>query len=160
MTGPTFKGVITALITPLRDGNVDDDALKALVERQIAAGVHGVVPMGTTGESATLTAEEHAHVVESVVSTVAGRIRVIAGAGSSSTDVAIDKVRHAKTVGADGALVVTPYYNRPSQEGLALHFEAIAEEGTISKKDLDLFRWCETAEEAWDHISGFYALER
>ncbi|MDP3401205.1 MAG: dihydrodipicolinate synthase family protein, partial [Brevundimonas sp.] len=127
MTGPTFKGVITALITPLRDGKVDNAALTALVERQIAAGVHGVVPMGTTGESATLTGEEHAHVVESVVSTVAGRIRVIAGAGSSSTDVAIDKVRHAKTVGADGALVVTPYYNRPSQEGLALHFEAIAE---------------------------------
>lgn len=127
MTGPTFKGVITALITPLRDGKVDNDALTALVERQVAAGVHGLVPMGTTGESATLTAEEHAHVVESVVSTVAGRIRVIAGAGSSSTDVAIEKVRHAKTVGADGALVVTPYYNRPSQEGLALHFEAIAE---------------------------------
>lgn len=127
MTGPTFKGIITALITPLRDGKVDEAALKALVERQVAAGVHGVVPMGTTGESATLTAEEHARVVEAVVEAVAGRIRVIAGAGSSSTDATIEKVRHAKTIGADGALVVTPYYNRPSQEGLARHFEAVAE---------------------------------
>lgn len=127
MTGPLFKGVITALITPLRDGNVDEDAFVRLLERQIAAGVHGVVPMGTTGESASLRPEEHKRVVELCVSVAAGRVRVIAGAGSSATDKAIDFVRHAKTVGADGALVVTPYYNRPSQEGMARHFEAIAE---------------------------------
>ncbi|MBN8528998.1 MAG: 4-hydroxy-tetrahydrodipicolinate synthase [Caulobacterales bacterium] len=127
MNVPLFKGVITALITPLRDGNVDEDAFTRLLERQIAAGVHGVVPMGTTGESATLHADEHQRVVELAVKIAAGRIRVIAGAGSSATDKAIDMVRHAKTVGADGALVVTPYYNRPSQAGLQAHFEAIAE---------------------------------
>ncbi|GAA0623743.1 4-hydroxy-tetrahydrodipicolinate synthase [Brevundimonas kwangchunensis] len=122
-----FKGVITALITPLRDGKVDVAAFTRLLERQIAAGVHGVVPMGTTGESASLTADEHKQVVELCVSVAAGRVRVIAGAGSSATDKAIELVRFAKTVGADGALVVTPYYNRPSQAGLAAHFEAIAE---------------------------------
>ncbi len=127
MTAPLFKGVITALITPLRDGNVDEAAFEALLERQIAAGVHGVVPMGTTGESASLTQDEHRRVVELCVKCARGRVRVIAGAGSSATDKAIDRVRHAKTVGADGALVVTPYYSRPSQAGLAAHFEAIAE---------------------------------
>ncbi|WP_339914917.1 4-hydroxy-tetrahydrodipicolinate synthase [uncultured Brevundimonas sp.] len=127
MTVPLFKGVITALITPLRDGNVDESAFERLVERQIAAGVHGLVPMGTTGESATMHVEEHKRVVELCVKIVAGRVRVIAGAGSSATDKAIELVRHAKSAGADGALVVTPYYNRPSQTGLALHFEAIAE---------------------------------
>lgn len=127
MTAPLFKGVITALITPLRDGKVDEAAFATLLERQIAAGVHGVVPMGTTGESASLHPEEHQRVVELCVQIAAGRVRVIAGAGSSSTDKAIDLVRHAKTVGADGALVVTPYYNRPSQAGMATHFEAIAE---------------------------------
>jgi len=127
MTAPLFKGVITALITPLRDGKVDEAAFTQLLERQIAAGVHGVVPMGTTGESASLTADEHRQVVELCVRVAAGRVRVIAGAGSSATDKAIDLVRFAKTVGADGALVVTPYYNRPSQEGLAQHFEAVAE---------------------------------
>ena len=126
MTAPLFKGVITALITPLRDGKVDEAAFRALLERQIAAGVHGVVPMGTTGESASLHLEEHKRVVELCVEVVAGRIPVIAGAGSSATDKAIELVRFAKTVGADGALVVTPYYNRPSQAGLAAHFEAIA----------------------------------
>jgi 4-hydroxy-tetrahydrodipicolinate synthase len=127
MTAPLFKGVITALITPLRDGNVDEAAFEALLERQIAAGVHGVVPMGTTGESASLTGDEHRRVIELCVKIVAGRVRVIAGAGASGTDKAIERVQHAKTVGADGALVVTPYYNRPSQAGLQAHFEAIAE---------------------------------
>ncbi len=127
MNAPLFKGVITALITPFRDGTVDEAAFTALVERQIAAGVHGVVPMGTTGESATLSVEEHKRVVELCVQVVGGRIRVIAGAGASATDKAIDLVRHAKTVGADGALVVTPYYNRPGQEGLYRHFAAIAD---------------------------------
>ena len=127
MTAPLFKGVITALITPLRDGNVDEAAFEALLERQIAAGVHGVVPMGTTGESASLTSDEHRAVVEQCVRIAAGRVRVIAGAGSSATDKAIEMARHAKTVGADGVLVVTPYYNRPSQAGLKAHFEAIAD---------------------------------
>ena len=127
MTAPLFKGVITALITPLRDGKVDEAAFTQLLERQIAAGIHGVVPMGTTGESASLTPDEHKRVVELCVQIAAGRVRVIAGAGSSATDKAIELARFAKTVGADGALIVTPYYNRPSQEGLARHFEAIAE---------------------------------
>ncbi len=127
MTAPLFKGVITALITPLRDGKVDETAFTQLLERQIAAGIHGVVPMGTTGESASLHLDEHKRVVELCVQVAAGRVRVIAGAGSSATDKSIELARHAKTVGADGALVVTPYYNRPSQAGLAAHFEAVAE---------------------------------
>ncbi|KQW83841.1 4-hydroxy-tetrahydrodipicolinate synthase [Brevundimonas sp. Root1279] len=127
MTAPLFKGVITALITPLRDGKVDEAAFRTLLERQIAAGVHGVVPMGTTGESASLHLDEHKRVVELCVSIAAGRLRVIAGAGSSATDKAIELAHFAKTVGADGALVVTPYYNRPSQAGMAAHFEAVAD---------------------------------
>lgn len=127
MNAPLFKGVITALITPLRDGKVDEAAFTQLLERQIAAGIHGVVPMGTTGESASLSLDEHKRVVELCVQVAAGRTRVIAGAGSSATEKSIELARFAKTVGADGALIVTPYYNRPSQAGLALHFEAIAE---------------------------------
>lgn len=127
MTAPLFKGVITALITPLRDGKVDEAAFTRLLERQIAAGIHGVVPMGTTGESASLHLDEHKRVVDLCVQVAAGRVRVIAGAGSSATDKAIELARHVKTAGADGALIVTPYYNRPSQEGLALHFEAVAD---------------------------------
>ena len=125
MNRPLFKGVITALITPFRDGKVDEAAYRRLIERQIAGGVHGIVPVGTTGESATVSVDEHKRIVELCVETVAGRVRVIAGAGASATDKAIDLVRHAKTVGADGALVVTPYYNRPSQDGLYAHFAAI-----------------------------------
>lgn len=127
MTAPLFKGVITALITPLRDGKVDEAAFTQLLERQIAAGIHGVVPMGTTGESASLHLDEHKRVVELCVQVAAGRVRVIAGAGASATDKAIELTQFAKAVGADGALIVTPYYNRPSQSGLAQHFEAIAE---------------------------------
>jgi 4-hydroxy-tetrahydrodipicolinate synthase len=122
-----FKGVLPALVTPFRDGAVDEDAFVRLVERQIAGGVHGLVPVGTTGESATLSHDEHRRVVELCVKTAAGRAPVIAGAGSNATAEAIELVRHAKTVGADAALVVTPYYNRPSQEGLYAHFAAIAE---------------------------------
>ena len=125
MNRPLFKGVITALITPFRDGKVDEAAYRRLIERQIAGGVHGIVPVGTTGESATVSVDEHKRIVELCVETVAGRVRVIAGAGASATDKAIDLVRHAKTVGADGALVVTPYYNRPSQDGLYAHFAAV-----------------------------------
>ncbi|HEY8002931.1 MAG TPA: 4-hydroxy-tetrahydrodipicolinate synthase [Phenylobacterium sp.] len=127
MSEPLFKGVFPALVTPFRDDAVDEDAFVRLVERQIAGGVHGLVPVGTTGESATLSHDEHRRVVELCVATAAGRVPVIAGAGSNSTAEAIELVRHAKTVGADAALVVTPYYNRPSQEGLYAHFAAINE---------------------------------
>ncbi len=127
MTRPSFRGVFTALVTPFRRGAVDDAAFVALVERQIAAGVHGLVPVGTTGETSTLSHDEHRHVVELCVKTVAGRVPVIAGAGSNATAEAIELTRHAKQVGAAAALVVTPYYNRPSQEGLYRHYAAIAE---------------------------------
>ena len=125
MSDPMFRGVLPALVTPFRDGEVDEKAFVALVERQIAGGVHGLVPVGTTGETATLTHDEHRRVVELCVQTARGRVPVVAGAGSNSTAEAIELVRHAKTVGADAALVVTPYYNRPSQDGLYAHFKAI-----------------------------------
>jgi len=127
MAEPMFKGVLPALVTPFRDGAVDEDAFVRLVERAIAGGVHGLVPVGTTGESATLSHDEHRRVVELCVRTAAGRVPVVAGCGSNATAEAIELVRHAKTVGADAALVVTPYYNRPSQEGLYAHYAAIAE---------------------------------
>jgi 4-hydroxy-tetrahydrodipicolinate synthase len=120
-----FKGVFTALVTPFRRGAVDEDALVRLVEHQIAAGVDGLVPVGTTGETATLSHVEHRRVVELTIETAAGRVPVIAGCGSNCTDEAIELMRHAKTVGADAALVVTPYYNRPSQEGLYRHYAAL-----------------------------------
>ncbi len=122
-----FKGVITALVTPFRDGALDEDAFVALVERQISGGVHGLVPVGTTGETSTLSHDEHRRVVELCVQTARGRVPVIAGAGSNSTAEAIELAGHAKAVGADAALVVTPYYNRPSQEGLYRHYAAINE---------------------------------
>jgi 4-hydroxy-tetrahydrodipicolinate synthase len=127
MSDPLFRGAITALATPFRDGAIDWPALERLLERQVEAGIHGVVPVGTTGETATLSPEEHKRVVSFCVETIAGRIPVIAGAGSNSTAEAIDLVRHAEAAGAQGALVVTPYYNRPSQEGLRRHYTAIAE---------------------------------
>lgn len=121
-----FKGVFTALITPFDSaGAVDEDAFIRLVERQIAGGVHGLVPVGTTGETATLSHDEHRRVVELCIAAAKGRVPVIAGAGSNCTREAVELVRHAKTVGADAALVVTPYYNRPSQEGLCQHYAAI-----------------------------------
>jgi 4-hydroxy-tetrahydrodipicolinate synthase len=125
MSQPMFQGVLPALVTPFRDGAVDEKAFEALVERQISGGVHGLVPVGTTGESATLSHEEHRRVVEICVKVASGRVPVVAGAGSNSTAEAISLVRHAKAVGADAALVVTPYYNRPSQEGLHAHYAAI-----------------------------------
>ena len=127
MSDPLFRGVFPALVTPFRDGEVDEAAFIRLVERQIDGGVHGLVPVGTTGETATLSHDEHRRVVELAVQTAAGRVPVIAGAGSNSTAEAIELVRHAKQVGADAALVVTPYYNRPSQEGLYAHYAAINE---------------------------------
>jgi 4-hydroxy-tetrahydrodipicolinate synthase len=127
MTRPSFRGVFTALVTPFRRGELDEATFVALVERQIAAGVHGLVPVGTTGEGSTLSHAEHRRVVELCVATARGRVPVIAGAGSNSLVEAIELTRHAKDVGADAVLSVTPYYNRPSQEGLYRHFAAIAE---------------------------------
>ncbi len=121
------RGAITALATPFSNGAFDAPAFRRLVERQIAAGVHGLVPVGTTGETATLSHEEHRLVVETCVEVAAGRVPVIAGAGSNSTAEAIGLVRHAREAGATAALVVTPYYNRPSQEGLFHHYAAIDE---------------------------------
>ncbi len=125
MVEPLFHGVLPALVTPFKNGAVDEDAFVALVERQIAGGVHGLVPVGTTGESTTLSHQEHRRVVELCVQTARGRVPVVAGAGSNSTAEAIELVQHAKQVGADAALVVAPYYNRPSQEGIYLHYKAI-----------------------------------
>ncbi|MDZ4762584.1 MAG: 4-hydroxy-tetrahydrodipicolinate synthase [Alphaproteobacteria bacterium] len=120
-----FRGSIPALVTPFRDGEVDDAAFIALVERQIEAGSHALAPCGTTGESTTLSHEEHRHVVELCVSTAKGRVPVIAGAGSNSTQEAIGLLAHAKAVGAHAALVVSPYYNRPTQEGIYAHYKAL-----------------------------------
>ena len=120
-----FTGSLPALVTPFHDGEVDMKALKSLVEWHIEAGSSGLVPVGTTGESPTLSHAEHEAVVEAVVKTADGRIPVIAGAGSNNTDEAIALARHAKSVGADAALVVTPYYNKPTQRGLLAHYRAI-----------------------------------
>ncbi len=120
-----FKGSMPALVTPFRNGAVDLDTLKQLVEWHIGEGSHGLVPVGTTGESPTLSHEEHELVIETVVKAVAGRIPVIAGAGSNNTVEAIRFVQFAEEVGADGALVVTPYYNKPTQRGLIAHYQAL-----------------------------------
>ena len=123
-----FKGVYTAIVTPFcRDQSVDEQALRALIDSNIKGGVTGVVPCGTTGESPTLSHEEHAHVVELVVEHVDGRVPVIAGTGSNSTQEAIDLTKRAAEAGVDGVLLVNPYYNKPTQEGLYRHFRAIAE---------------------------------
>lgn len=122
-----FTGVLPALITPFRDGMVDETAFAALVERQIASGVHGLVPAGTTGESVTLSADEQKRVISLCVEVAKGRLPVVAGTGTSDTAKTIELTRHAKTVGADAALVVTPYYNRPSQDGMIAHYTAIAD---------------------------------
>lgn len=124
-----FKGSMPALVTPFQNGSVDFDALKHLVEWHIEQGTHGLVPMGTTGESPTLSHAEHDAVVETVVKTVAGRVPVIAGAGSNNTIETVRLINHAKAVGADAALVVTPYYNKPTQRGLIAHYEAAADCG-------------------------------
>jgi len=126
-----FKGSMPALITPFKNGKVDEDALKALVEWHIAEGSHGLVPVGTTGESPTLSHDEHERVIEVVVQTVAGRVPVIAGAGSNNTVEAIRFVQFAEKIGADGALVVTPYYNKPTQRGLIAHFAAVHDASDI-----------------------------
>ncbi|MCB1346321.1 MAG: 4-hydroxy-tetrahydrodipicolinate synthase, partial [Rhodobacteraceae bacterium] len=126
-----FRGSLPALITPFRDGAVDFEALESLVEWHIAEGSHGLVPVGTTGESPTLTHDEHEAVVEAVVKAVKGRVPVIAGAGSNNTVEAIRLIRHAEKVGADAALVVTPYYNKPTQAGLLAHYRALHEASSL-----------------------------
>ena len=123
-----FEGLSTALITPFRDDAVDEPALRELVERQIAAGVDQLVPCGSTGESATLSHIEHGRVIEIVVSASRGRIRVLAGTGSNNTREAIELTQHAKAVGADGAVLISPYYNKPTQQGIYEHYRAIAEQ--------------------------------
>ena len=120
-----FKGSMTALVTPFRGGAVDEAAFRALVDWQISEGSHGLVPVGTTGESPTLSHEEHRKVVEICISEARGRVPVIAGAGSNNTHEAVELARHAEKAGATGILVVTPYYNKPNQEGMYQHFKAV-----------------------------------
>jgi 4-hydroxy-tetrahydrodipicolinate synthase len=122
-----FKGAFVAIVTPFTDGRIDEQELIDLIEFQIAGGTHGIVPCGTTGESATMSHEEHQRVVELTIKTVNGRVPVVAGSGSNSTSETIALTKYAREAGADGALVITPYYNKPSQEGLYLHFKAVAE---------------------------------
>ena len=126
-----FCGAFTALVTPFTSNGIDEGAYKKLIEWQIAQGIHGLVPCGTTGESPTLSEKEHTHVIELCVQTVAKRVPVIAGAGSNSTAEAIHMARHAAQVGADAILVVTPYYNKPTNKGIYLHYKAISESADI-----------------------------
>ena len=126
-----FQGVLTALATPFRDGTIDEKALRGLVARQIDAGIDGLVPCGSTGESATLSHEEHERVIEIVVEAADGRVPVVAGTGSNSTAEAIRLTRHAKEAGATGALLISPYYNKPTQAGLVAHYESIALETAL-----------------------------
>ena len=123
-----FEGLSTALITPFCDDAIDESALRELVERQIAAGTDQLVPCGSTGESATLSHFEHGKVIEIVVSAARGRAQVLAGTGSNNTREAIELTQHAKAVGADGALLISPYYNKPTQEGVYEHYRAVAEQ--------------------------------
>lgn len=122
-----FSGIFTALITPFRDGAVDEKAFRSFVEWQVQEGVNGLVPCGTTGESPTLSHAEHMRVVELCVEVAAGKVPVMAGTGSNSTEEAIVLTRHAQDAGVDAALVIAPYYNKPTQEGLFQHFKAVAE---------------------------------
>ncbi len=120
-----FHGSMPALVTPFKEGKFDEQAFRALVDWQIESGSHGLVPVGTTGESPTLTHEEHRHVVDVCIDEARGRVPVIAGAGSNNTVEAVELARHAEKAGADAVLVVTPYYNKPTQEGLYRHFKAV-----------------------------------
>ena len=127
-----YRGAYTAIVTPFAvDGTIDEAALQALIEAQIEGGIDGLVPVGTTGESPTLSHEEHNRVVELTVKFVNGRCKVIAGTGSNSTDEAIQLTQEAKRAGADATLQVVPYYNKPTQEGLYQHFRAVAEQGGL-----------------------------
>jgi 4-hydroxy-tetrahydrodipicolinate synthase len=120
-----FRGSITALVTPFQDGRVDEHRFRALIDWQIINGTHGLVPVGTTGESPTLSHKEHREVIDACIREAKGRLPVIAGAGSNNTEEAIELARFAERAGADGLLIVTPYYNKPSQEGLFRHFAAV-----------------------------------
>ncbi len=126
-----FSGSYVALVTPFKNGQVDKEKLEELVEWHITQGTNGIVPCGTTGESATLSHQEHDDVVETVVKAAGGRVKVIAGTGSNNTIEALRMTRFAKEIGADGALIITPYYNKPTQDGLYLHFKKIADEVDI-----------------------------
>ena len=126
-----IHGSLVAIVTPLNNGDIDEEALTNLIEFQIENGTHGIVPCGTTGESPTLSHEEHEHVIELTVKTVNKRVPVIAGTGSNSTKEAIRLTRFAEQAGADAALLVVPYYNKPTQEGLYLHFKHIAAQVSI-----------------------------
>ncbi len=120
-----FKGSITALVTPMVNGSLDEDAFRSFVEWQIEEGTHGLVPVGTTGESPTLTHDEHKRMIQICIEVAAGKVPVIAGAGSNNTREAIELSKYAESAGADGLLIVTPYYNKPNQEGLYQHYKAI-----------------------------------
>lgn len=122
-----YQGLYTAIVTPFKDGQVDYEAYKALIEAQIAGGVDGIVPMGTTGESPTVSTKEHLEIIRVCIETVAGRCQVIAGTGANCTAEAIEMTKAAAAMGADGTLQVCPYYNKPNQEGVYQHFKAIAE---------------------------------
>ncbi|NJB66730.1 4-hydroxy-tetrahydrodipicolinate synthase [Desulfobaculum xiamenense] len=126
-----FKGAFSALVTPFRNGEIDEEAFRAFIEWQIEQGIDGLVPCGTTGESATLTHAEHGRVIKICVDQVKGRVPVLAGSGSNNTLEAIELTRYAKEAGADGALLITPYYNKPTPAGLVAHFKAIATEVSI-----------------------------
>jgi 4-hydroxy-tetrahydrodipicolinate synthase len=120
-----FQGIYTALITPFKNGKIDEKAFQSFVEWQVKEGVHGLVPCGTTGESPTLTHDEHNRVIDLCIEAAAGKVKVMAGTGSNSTDEAIAMTRYAKKAGADGVLLVAPYYNKPTQEGIYQHYKAI-----------------------------------
>ena len=121
-----FQGAMVAIVTPFKNGRVDEESLRQLIDFQLANGTHGIVPCGTTGESATLSHEEHERVVEITVEQVAGKVPVIAGTGSNRTEEAVRLTKHAKKAGTDAALMISPYYNKPTQEGLFLHFQKVA----------------------------------
>ncbi len=126
-----YRGLYTAIVTPFKNNQIDTEALKALVEAQIAGGVDGIVPVGTTGESPTLSHSEHMEVIRLAIEYAAGRCQVIAGTGSNSTDEAIAMTKEAEAMGADGTLQVCPYYNKPSQEGVYRHFKAVADNTSL-----------------------------
>ena len=126
-----FKGAITAIVTPFKNGQLDEAAYRELIEFQIKGGIHGIVPCGTTGESPTLSHAEHKRVVETCIDQVKKRVPVIAGSGSNNTAESLDLTKHAQAAGADYALMITPYYNKPTQEGLYQHYKTVASQTKI-----------------------------
>ena len=126
-----FKGAITAIVTPFKNGQFDEAAYRELIEFQVQGGIHGIVPCGTTGESATLSHAEHKRVVETCIDQVKKRVVVIAGSGSNNTAESLELTQHAEAAGADAALMITPYYNKPTQEGLYQHYKTVASQTRI-----------------------------